>query len=178
MIWLREAAILGLAVTLAAGAKAQDAPAPSTPAPSTAATAAPAAPPVPAQAAPAEQPRPQANNLPNPPTPPAAPAPGSFVPGRTGAQSLTSALRGQAVYDPKNEKIGEVSDFVLDPDGRVSAVVLAVGGVLGLGAKDVAVPFGDLKTGNRDGKPIFVLDHTPEEVRNAPAFAAGGQPKT
>ena len=149
MIWFRGASVLALSVMLATGAMGQDAPTP-----------------------------PQANNLPNPPTPAAAPAPGSFVPGETGAQSLTSALRGRAVYDPKTEKIGEVGDFVLEADGHVSAVVLAVGGVLGIGAKDVAVPFGDLKTGNRDGKPIFVLDHTAEEVRNAPSFAPAGQPKT
>ena len=171
MIWVRGAAAVTMCVSLAGvNARAQEAaPPPAAPA------AQPAVPPAP----PSDQPtRPQANNLPNPPTPPGAPAPGSFVANETGGQSLTSALRGRAVYDPKNEKIGEVGDFVLDPDGRVSAVVLAVGGVLGLGTKDVAVPFGDLKTGSQDGRPIFVLDHTPEEVRNAPAFATGASPKT
>ena len=41
----------------------------------------------------------------------------------------------QNVYDTSDNTIGEVSDVLLDKDGHVTAVILSVGGFLGLGAK-------------------------------------------
>jgi hypothetical protein len=49
-----------------------------------------------------------------------------------------SELRGQDVYNDKNEEIGEVDDIVIDKD-RVLFVVLEVGGFLGIGGRLVAV---------------------------------------
>ena len=46
----------------------------------------------------------------------------------------------QNVYDPSDNTIGEVNDVLLDQDGHVTAVILSVGGFLGLGAKYVSVP--------------------------------------
>jgi sporulation protein YlmC with PRC-barrel domain len=118
-------------------------------------------------------PNPQSNNLPSPPLSPGAPASGSFVASQQGTQSLGSEIRGRDVYDTSNQRIGDVSDLVVEADGRVSAIVIGVGGFLGIGTKDVAVPYRDLKNGNREGKAIFVLNHTREELKNAPAFAPG-----
>jgi len=47
----------------------------------------------------------------------------------------------QTVYDPKDNKIGDVKDLILEKDGKVSAAIIGVGGFLGAGEKDVAVPF-------------------------------------
>jgi len=44
----------------------------------------------------------------------------------------------QNVYDTSDNTIGEVSDVLLDKDGHVTAVILSVGGFLGLGAKYVS----------------------------------------
>jgi PRC-barrel domain len=47
----------------------------------------------------------------------------------------------QDVYDPNNNKIGEVMDVLLDKSGKVTSLIIGVGGFLGAGEKDVAVPF-------------------------------------
>jgi sporulation protein YlmC with PRC-barrel domain len=53
-------------------------------------------------------------------------------------------LVGVAVYDSENKDIGKISDLLLDHDGSVKAVVLSIGGFLGIGSKDVAVPYSDI----------------------------------
>ena len=56
-------------------------------------------------------------------------------------QMMGSDLRGSNVYGMNNESIGDVKDLVIDRDGRVAAVIIGVGGFLGIGEKDVAVPY-------------------------------------
>jgi sporulation protein YlmC with PRC-barrel domain len=73
----------------------------------------------------------------------------------------------QSVYDPSNNKIGEVMDVLLVPDGRVSALIVGVGGFLGIGEKDVAVPFSAVKHTSRDGKVYLTLDTTKDALKNA-----------
>jgi sporulation protein YlmC with PRC-barrel domain len=73
----------------------------------------------------------------------------------------------QSVYDPSNNKIGEVMDVLLVPDGRVSALIVGVGGFLGMGEKDVAVPFSAVKHTSRDGKVYLTLDTTKDALKNA-----------
>ena len=76
----------------------------------------------------------------------------------------------QDVYDNQNSKIGDVKDVLLDKDGRVSAVIVGVGGVLGLGAKDVAVPFSALKLAEKDGDRYLVMNTTKEALEKAPGY--------
>jgi sporulation protein YlmC with PRC-barrel domain len=73
----------------------------------------------------------------------------------------------QSVYDSSNNKIGEVMDVLLVPDGRVSALIVGVGGFLGMGEKDVAVPFSAVKHTSRDGKVYLTLDTTKDALKNA-----------
>ena len=47
----------------------------------------------------------------------------------------------QSVYDPNDKKIGEVKDVLVDKSGKVTSLIIGVGGFLGAGEKDVAVPF-------------------------------------
>lgn len=57
-------------------------------------------------------------------------------------QILASVLIGQAVYNSASsdaEPIGDINDIVMTTDGIVVATVIGVGGVLGIGEKDVAV---------------------------------------
>jgi hypothetical protein len=51
----------------------------------------------------------------------------------------------QNVYDTSDNSIGEVSDVLLDKDGHVAAVIVSVGGFLGLGTKYVSVPLNALR---------------------------------
>jgi len=52
-----------------------------------------------------------------------------------------SKLIGVNIYGPNDQKVGDVSDVLLDHQGTVKAVVIGVGGFLGMGEKEVAVPF-------------------------------------
>jgi sporulation protein YlmC with PRC-barrel domain len=57
-----------------------------------------------------------------------------------------SDLEGLDVYSSNNaDKIGTIDDLIFDSSGRVHVVVIAVGGYLGLGERDIAVPFGQIR---------------------------------
>lgn len=49
------------------------------------------------------------------------------------------------VYNQQNEKIGDIQDLMLNKSGEIEAVVIGVGGFLGMGEHDVAVKFSDLQ---------------------------------
>jgi len=56
-----------------------------------------------------------------------------------------SKLEGVDVYNDRNEKIGDIAEVLLDRDGKVEAVIIAVGGFLGIGERHVAVAFNALQ---------------------------------
>jgi sporulation protein YlmC with PRC-barrel domain len=60
-------------------------------------------------------------------------------------QWRASKLPGVNVYNENNEKIGDISDVIIDKSGKVDTVVLGVGGFLGMGEHYVAVPMEKLK---------------------------------
>jgi sporulation protein YlmC with PRC-barrel domain len=76
----------------------------------------------------------------------------------------------QNVYDPSDAKIGDVDDLLLDKEGRVSAVIIGVGGFLGMGEKDVAVPFNSVRASEKNDKWYLVLNTTKDALKQAPGF--------
>jgi len=56
-----------------------------------------------------------------------------------------SKLVGVGVYNDNNESLGSISDLLMDKSGNIKAVVLGVGGFLGLGEHLVAIPFDKIK---------------------------------
>jgi sporulation protein YlmC with PRC-barrel domain len=66
-----------------------------------------------------------------------------------------NALVGTKVKNDNKDTVGSIEDVYLDGSGQIQTVVLSVGGFLGLGAKDVAVKWSDLKQG-RDGKSVVI----------------------
>lgn len=58
-----------------------------------------------------------------------------------------SDLEGKAVYGTEGENIGDISDVLVSQDGSVNAVIIGVGGFLGIGEKDVAVQMNALQLG-------------------------------
>ena len=52
-------------------------------------------------------------------------------------QWRATKLDGLNVYDPGNNKIGDISELIIGRDGRVAAVVVGVGGFLGIGEHNV-----------------------------------------
>ena len=81
-----------------------------------------------------------------------------------------SELYKQNVYDPGDNKIGEVKDVILSPDGRATALIVSVGGFLGIGEKDVAVPFDAVKRKTKDNRTHLTLDTTKDALKNAAGF--------
>ena len=91
-------------------------------------------------------------------------------------QLLASDIYKANVYDPSEHKIGDVSDLMIDSNGNVTAAIISVGGFLGIGQKDVVIPFKELQISMRDGKNWLVLNRTKDELKTAPAYNNTGSP--
>jgi sporulation protein YlmC with PRC-barrel domain len=74
------------------------------------------------------------------------------------------------VYDAHDSKIGDIRDVLLEKSGQVAAVILGVGGFLGIGEKDVAVPFNTIRVTEKDGKRYLVMDTTKEALQSAKGY--------
>lgn len=79
-------------------------------------------------------------------TPPAATntAPAADTTSHQG-QWRASKVVGLKIYNDSNESLGSVNDLLLDKEGKIAAVVIGVGGFLGMGEHYVAVPFDKIK---------------------------------
>jgi sporulation protein YlmC with PRC-barrel domain len=60
-------------------------------------------------------------------------------------QWRASQIEGLDVYNNNNEKIGDISEMLVDSSGKIQAVVIGVGGFLGIGERDVAIAFDQVK---------------------------------
>jgi sporulation protein YlmC with PRC-barrel domain len=56
-------------------------------------------------------------------------------------QWRASKVIGLNVYNNDNEKIGGITELIVDRSGKIDAVVVGAGGFLGLGEHDVAIPY-------------------------------------
>jgi putative membrane protein len=81
-----------------------------------------------------------------------------------------STYYNEDVYDTQDNKIGDVNDILLDKDGRLSTAIIGVGGFLGVGEKDVAVPFKSLKVSEKGGDRYLVINATKEALEKAPGY--------
>ena len=76
----------------------------------------------------------------------------------------------QDVYNPQQSKIGSVDDVLIDKAGKVTALVVGVGGFLGAGEKDVIVPFTAVKNEKKNDKWYLTLDESKDSLKSAPGF--------
>ena len=76
----------------------------------------------------------------------------------------------QNVYDPNQNKIGEIIDVLVNPSGQIDAAIVGVGGFLGAGEKDVAVNFNEIKPTKKNDKTYLTLNTTKDALKNAPGF--------
>jgi sporulation protein YlmC with PRC-barrel domain len=76
----------------------------------------------------------------------------------------------QNVYDTSNNKIGDVDDVLLGADGKVNALVIGVGGFLGIGEKHVIVPFTSVKADRKDNKWQLTMNSSKDDLKAAPGF--------
>lgn len=94
----------------------------------------------------------------------------AFISEQMQEQWLASNLIGTKVRGSGDESVGEVNDVLLDRNGNVVGAVIGVGGFLGMGEKDVAVPFSALQmVRNSDGDRL-ILNKSKDELKNAPTF--------
>lgn len=95
-----------------------------------------------------------------------------FIGEQENGELLASSLIGQNVYSRADETLGQINDLIFAEDnGTIRAVIVGVGGFLGIGQKNVAVSFEHLvETTDADGNIRLVLDATHEELEAAPGY--------
>jgi sporulation protein YlmC with PRC-barrel domain len=90
-----------------------------------------------------------------------------------GEGELATTIIGQTVYtsDAQDEAVGDINDLIVGDDGTIEAVVIGVGGFLGVGEKNVAVSYDSLHwTDEGDGDRFAVFEASREDLQNAPEF--------
>jgi sporulation protein YlmC with PRC-barrel domain len=109
------------------------------------------------------------------PTAPADSAPKAPAPATASDMSSSyqgtwraSKMVGLSVYNDSNESLGSINDMLTDKSGNIKAVVIGVGGFLGVGEHLVAVPIDKVKFVN---EPIVYTG-----AANAPGGAGGARP--
>jgi sporulation protein YlmC with PRC-barrel domain len=81
--------------------------------------------------------------------------------------SAKKQILGKDVYNPAGEKIGSVEDLIVAPNRSLSYAIVGVGGFLGMGTHDVAVPVSKFK--QEMGK-IILPGATKDTLKEAPKF--------
>jgi sporulation protein YlmC with PRC-barrel domain len=81
--------------------------------------------------------------------------------------SAKKQILGKDVYNDAGDKIGEVSDLIVAPNKSLSYAIVGVGGFLGIGEHDVAIPVGKFK--QQAGK-IVLKGATKDALKAAPKF--------
>ena len=114
-------------------------------------------------------------------TPPATTAPPARAPSATetktkaptqevtGAWNAKDFMRSR-VYNMSGERVGDVNDILVD-EGRVTAIVIGVGGFLGIGEKEVSMTPDQVKRMvHSDGETYFTVNTTKEQLQAAPDY--------
>lgn len=83
------------------------------------------------------------------------------------ALARADSIVGAAIHDRQGERIGDVRGVVLDvPQGAIAYAVVGIGGFLGVGERNVAVPWDRLEP---SGQPnAFILDVDRQTLERAP----------
>ena len=81
--------------------------------------------------------------------------------------SAKKEIIGKDVYNDTGNKIGEVTDLIVSPSRKVTYAILGVGGFLGMGEHNVAVPVGGFK--QEQGR-IVLAGATKDALKAAPKF--------
>ena len=81
--------------------------------------------------------------------------------------SAKKQILGKDVYNDAGDKVGEINDLIVTPDKALSYAIVGVGGFLGIGEHEIAVPVGKFKL--EKGK-IVLRGATKEALKGAPKF--------
>jgi PRC-barrel domain len=95
----------------------------------------------------------------------------TFITGQSSNEWLAHVYIGSKVQNLGGETVGDVNDLVFDKTGRITTVVLGVGGFLGMGEKNVGVPYSALSYKSAaDGGRVIVIAAGKDELNLAPTF--------
>lgn len=89
------------------------------------------------------------------------------TPDASAGDSFQAKLKGKSVYNENDEKVGDVKDVVMSADGKVTHVILGVGGFVGVGEHPVAIPFEEIK---ESGDKLTLQGYTKDQLKEMPAF--------
>ncbi len=81
-----------------------------------------------------------------------------------------SNLIGAEIKSAGDEDVGAVEDLIIDQNGQVVAVVVSVGGFLGMGEKNVAIAWDELTQSGTSDMQDLRVDVTREELQSAPEY--------
>ena len=106
---------------------------------------------------------------------PPAPAENAATPPKgdamTSGEISASKLLDETVMNEANESVGDVNDVLLTTDGKIASIVVGVGGFLGMGEKNVALRFDNLKFArDSDNDLVVTTNVTKETLQAAPAY--------
>jgi sporulation protein YlmC with PRC-barrel domain len=76
----------------------------------------------------------------------------------------------QNVYDSSEQKIGEITDVLVHKDGKIGSFIVSVGGFLGIGEKNIAVPFTAVHVTQKDGKWWLTMNANRDALKSATGF--------
>lgn len=97
-------------------------------------------------------------------------ADGQFYTHQAG-EMRASKLIGTNVSNAANESVGEINDILLAKDGKVAAVIIGVGGFLGMGEREVAISYSGMKfTKDSNGRDVITVNATRDQLKAAPAW--------
>jgi hypothetical protein len=86
------------------------------------------------------------------------------------ASMMSSKLIGANVYNKQNESLGEIEDMAIENGNRIAAVIVSVGGFLGIGEKYVAIDPSTIVVSQKDGNWRAYVDTSKDNLKNAPKF--------
>jgi sporulation protein YlmC with PRC-barrel domain len=117
-----------------------------------------------------------------PATPPAAAdrqagAPSGPVTQQKPDQMLASKFKGTDVMGSDNQKIGDVSDILFDKQGKIEAYVISVGGFLGMGAKDIALPPSQVQWTKDNNEDKLKVSMSKEQLEQMAKFEPYNPPR-
>lgn len=102
----------------------------------------------------------------------------SSVPQAATAPASVSSIYKQPIYTPKDERIGDVEDILLSPDGQATAVIVNVRDFLGVSAENhVALPYKGLSVTARDNQRRITMEASREELKGLTTYNYDGNKK-
>ncbi len=93
-----------------------------------------------------------------------------FISQQQAGEVLATAMIGLNVHSAAEENIGSVNDLVVGPNGNVTGAVIGVGGFLGIGEKNVAISYDDMRLESEDDEVVVRLAATKAELEAAPDY--------